>query len=328
MVEVKVVNVLPDSTLFPNGCVAAVGNFDGVHLGHQEVFATAVARAGAFGLPAVLLTFASHPLTIVNPGAAPAPLMTVDDRLGIARQTGFEAAIVLDFDQELASMSPEEFAARMLVERIGIRELVAGKGWRFGRGRSGDMEWLSGFGQGAGLTVRGVGPVMIEGRPVSSTWVRESLARGDVGEVARLLGRPHFVRGTVIRGEGRGRDLGFPTVNLDCHGVLVPAHGVYAGGYRVGEASGPAALSVGPAPTFEGGHGIVGSGPRAALEGHLIGLDRDLYGQTLTIAFFRRLRDQRPFPDVDTLSRQIALDVEAARKECLAFEICTQNPKP
>jgi riboflavin kinase/FMN adenylyltransferase len=291
----------------------AAGNFDGVHLGHREVFATAAARARKLNLPAVLLTFSSHPLMVVNPAAAPAPLMAVSDRLAIARLAGFDAAVVLDFDRELASMAREEFAFHMLVERIGARELVAGMGWRFGRGRSGEMEWLSRFGQNAGLNVWGVGPVMVDERPVSSTWVRESLALGDVAEVTRLLGRPHFVRGTVIRGEGRGRGLGFPTVNLDCHGLLIPARGVYAGGYRVGDAAGPAALSVGPAPTFETENGTAASLARAALEAHLIDMDSDLYGQTVTISFTRRLRDQRSFPDTDTLSRQIALDVETVR---------------
>ena len=309
----KVINGLAGPAGFAGGCVVAVGNFDGVHLGHQEVFTTAVARAGELGLPAVLLTFTFHPLMVVNPDAAPSPLMTVDDRLAIARQSGFQAAIVLDFDLELASMSPDEFASRILVEGISVRELVAGKGWRFGQGRSGDMERLSGFGRGAGFTARGVGPVMVDGRPVSSTWVRESLALGDLDEVTRLLGRPHFVRGTVLRGAGRGRDLGFPTVNLDCRGVLVPVQGAYAGAYMVEEAAGPAALSVGPAPTFEESSGIIGPGPRSALEAHLVDFDGDLYGHTVTIAFTRRLRDQQRFPDTSTLSRQIARDVEDVR---------------
>ena len=150
----KVITGLAGSARFPDGCVVAAGNFDGVHLGHQEVFTTAVTRARELDLPAVLLTFSSHPLTVVNPSAAPLPLMTVDDRLAIARRSGFEAAIVLDFDQELASMAPGEFAARILVERIGVRELVAGKGWRFGQGRSGDMRLLSELGADAVVWMR------------------------------------------------------------------------------------------------------------------------------------------------------------------------------
>lgn len=293
---------------YPEGCVVAAGNFDGVHLGHQEVFSTAVARAGTLGLPAVLLTFASHPLAVVNPAAAPAPLMTVQDRLSFAASSGFTAAVVLDFDLSLAAMSSEDFVSSILVGGIGVREVVAGKGWRFGKGRSGDMEQLSRIGAGEGFVANGVGPVMLDQRPVSSTWIRESLAAGNVHTVARLLGRPHYVRGTVIRGKGRGKDLGFPTVNLDCKGVLVPTQGVYAGAYRVGETSGPAALSVGPAPTF-------GKGPvsKAALEGHLLDMDGDLYGKEVTIAFTSRLRDQRQFADVDALSSQIARDVKEVR---------------
>jgi riboflavin kinase/FMN adenylyltransferase len=307
---VKVIRTFAGSVLFPDGCVVAVGNFDGVHLGHQEVYTTAVTRAGEMGLPAVLLTFASHPLTVVNPSAAPAPLMTIEDRLSFASNAGFDAAVVLDFDQELAAMSPGEFASRILVDGIGVREVVAGKGWRFGHSRSGDMEQLFRLGADAGFTVNGVGPVMVANRPVSSTWIRESLAVGDVDMVARLMARPHFVRGTVIRGEGRGRELGFPTVNLDCHGVLVPAQGVYAGAYRVDERSGPVALSVGPAPTFG-----ESSDRKAALEGHLLDMDGDLYGKKVTIAFTRRLRDQQRFPDAQTLAAQIARDVAQVRDQ-------------
>lgn len=319
----KIFNSL-DTDFDPSrGCVLAVGNFDGVHLGHQLIFRTAVERAREKGLDAVLLTFSSHPASVLRPDETPRPLMTIPDRLLIAESFGFDAAFVLDFDTRMAFLPAAEFVEEVLVGRLGTRAVVAGDSWRFGYRRQGDMTMLSSMGLERGFEVEAAEPFMVDDLPVSSTRVRGALAAGDVTEAARLLGRPHFVRGTVVSGEGRGRKLGFPTVNLDCEDILVPGEGVYAGGYHAQARkggpgkkavpsletamsfTGPAAISIGYAPTF--------ADSSFAVEAHLVGLDVDLYGQTVTIVFFERLRDQRAFAGPGDLAEQIALDVEKTR---------------
>ncbi len=305
------------------GCVLAVGNFDGVHRGHQLIFNTAVRKARDEGLRAVLLTFSSHPAAVVRPGETPEPLMTVPDRLLIAENLGFDTAFVLDFDPQMAALSPGKFVEDVLVGRLGTRAVVAGESWRFGHRREGDMATLGSLGLHKGFEVHAVDPFMVDDLPVSSTRIRGALAAGDVATASTLLGRPHFVRGTVVSGEGRGRKLGFPTVNLDCHQIQVPGEGVYAGGYHTAGSSegkgsgrskldkasesvmGPAAISIGSSPTF--GNGTF------AVEAHLVGWEKDLYGATVTIAFLDRLREQRAFTRTDELADQIALDVERSR---------------
>jgi riboflavin kinase/FMN adenylyltransferase len=305
------------------GCVLAVGNFDGVHRGHQLIFNTAVRKARDEGLRAVLLTFSSHPAAVVRPGETPEPLMTVPDRLLIAEDLGFDTAFVLDFDQQMAALSPGKFVEDVLVGRLGTRAVVAGESWRFGYRREGDMATLDSIGRSFGFEVHAVDPFMVDDLPVSSTRIRGALAAGDVAAASTLLGRSHFVRGTVVSGQGRGRKLGFPTVNLDCHQIQVPGEGVYAGGYHTAGSSegedsdrrkpdkatenvmGPAAISIGSSPTF--GNGTF------AVEAHLVGWEKDLYGATVTIAFLDRLREQRAFTRAGELAEQIALDVERSR---------------
>ena len=305
------------------GCVLAVGNFDGVHRGHQLIFDTAIKKAREVGIKAVLLTFSKHPAALIRPDETPEPLMSISDRLLIAKGFGFDTAFVLDFDPQMAAQSPGKFVEDVLVERLGIRAVVAGEGWRFGRHRAGNMAMLSSIGLLQGFEVYGIEPLMVDDLPVSSTRIRGALAVGDVASAGTLLGRPHFVRGTVVSGEGRGRTLGYPTVNLDCHQILVPGEGVYAGGYHtvgISEekipgrvvrdndtkyAMGPAAISIGTSPTF--------GKDSLTVEAHLIGWENDLYGATVTIAFLGRLREQRTFTDVGALADQISLDVEKSR---------------
>lgn len=305
------------------GCILAVGNFDGVHKGHQLIFRTAIANAQDEGLDAVLLTFSTHPVSVIRPAETPQPLMSVSDRLLIADQFGFETAFVLDFDEQMAALSPEEFVENVLIDRLGIRAVVAGESWRFGHRREGNLAMLDRLGLEHGYEVQTVDPFMMDDLPVSSTRIRGALAAGDVVEAGRLLGRPHFVRGTVVSGEGRGKKLGFPTVNLDCHRILVPGEGVYAGGYHAAESAhgkeakdggpgkterglmGPAAISIGTAPTFGDGS--------FSVEAHLVGWENDLYGSTVTIVFLDRLREQRTFSGVGELAEQIAVDVEKSR---------------
>lgn len=284
----------------------AVGNFDGVHLGHQRIFRETIFQAAVLGNSAALLTFSGHPLRTLRPLDAPMPVMLPADRLKIAGAFGFQTAYVLDFDPALASMPPELFMEEILLGDIGAAGIVAGVEWRFGKGREGNMEMLDHLGRDLGFSVVEVDPVMVRGAPVSSTRIRDLLSAGDVAAASELLGRPHFVRGTVSRGRGLGKDLGFPTVNLDVDSLLIPGDGIYGGVYIHMGQVGPAAVSIGKSPTFPDG--------ASEMEAHLVGWEGDLYGETVTIAFLRRLRSQRVFPDGKALSRQIALDVQETER--------------
>lgn len=320
----RVFNRLKPLSGSKEGRVLAVGNFDGVHRGHQQIFTTAVKRAQGTGLAASLLTFTRHPAALIEPARVPEPLMAVKDRLLILEKFGFDEAFVLKFDDQLASMSPERFVDEILLDLLGVRVIVAGEGWRFGSGRTGNMSLLTSLGRDRGFEVIQVQPYMVDDLPVSSTRIRGALNAGDVQTACALLGRPHFIRGEVVGGMGRGKTLGYPTINLQVSGALVPGDGVYSGGYLLGADTkgntpglekpgrtegiyrGPAAISIGSSPTFEdGSHGV---------EAHLIGWESDLYGATVTIAFYQRLRDQHAFSRPDGLADQIALDVAKTRE--------------
>jgi len=293
------------------GCVAAVGNFDGVHLGHQEIFSRTLAGARNHGGPGLAVTFSVHPVRELKPHMAPGSIMTLDERLRIIGALGMDAALVLPFDGGLASLTPEAFVREVLVEILGVAEVVAGEDWRFGKGRAGDMDLLRVKGAEMDFGVQGVPDLFHEGLSVSSTRVRESIEKGDVDLARRLLGRPHLVRNRVVHGEGRGRGLGFPTVNIPSGGVITPSRGVYAASFSCRDMAGPAAVNIGSRPTF-------GGGP-ITIEAHLVGMDGDLYGEEIVIRFLSRLRDEISFPDIFSLQEQIARDVEKA-KEIYALE--------
>ena len=283
------------------GCVVAVGNFDGVHIGHQAIFASARKEALARGCSVLVLTFAQHPVSRLQPHRAPSPLMTLEDRLGTIGDLGVDSALVLPFEDELASMPPETFVRKVLVGALKASAVVVGRGWRFGRDRAGDDVLLADLGRRYGYDVFPVPGVLHGGLPVSSTRIRESLARGDVVLARELLGRPHYLRGVVVEGRGTGRRLGFPTVNLASGEVMLPSRGVYAAGCRAGSWEGPAAVNIGVRPTF--GNGV------DLLEAHLLGFDGHLYGVTVTLAFQARLREELAFSSAAELSAQIRADV-------------------
>jgi len=293
------------------GCVAAVGNFDGIHLGHQEIFARTLAGARKHGGPSLAVTFSVHTIRELNPHKAPESIMTLEERLRIIGTLGIDAALVLPFNGGLASLTPETFVREILIDVLGVAEVVAGEGWRFGKERSGDMDLLRALGNKMGFGVQKVPDLFSGGLSVSSTRIREALGRGDVDQARRLLGRPHLIRNRVVRGHGRGQKLGFPTVNIPSGEVITPSRGVYAASFTCRDSTGPAAVNIGSRPTF-------GSGP-TTVEAHLVGMEGDLYGEEVAIRFLARLRDEISFPDVPSLLEQIARDVEKA-KEIYALE--------
>ncbi len=286
-----------------------VGNFDGVHRGHQALVGAALAEAGRLGGTSVVLTFDPHPSRVLSPDRAPRALMTVDQKAEILGALGVERLAVLPFTRELSHETPEEFARLVLQEALGARAVVVGAGFRFGHRRAGDVATLAALGRRMGFAVVPVDPVLHEGAPISSTRIREAIARGDVEAAAELLGRPFFVDGTVVRGAGRGRTLGIPTANLEPVNETLPGGGVYACRCRErgAGAGGPwnAVVNVGRRPTFGGGETTV--------EAHLLDFDGDLYGRTLRLSFVAALREERRFAGPDALVAQIREDIAQAR---------------
>jgi len=284
-----------------------VGNFDGVHLGHQALVRAAVADARARGGTAVVLTFDPHPSRVLSPHRAPSALMTLEQKAEVLDALGVDVLAVLPFTLELSRMSPEEFARRVLREEVGARLVVVGANFRFGRARAGDVARLRELGGEMGFAVEALPPLLHEGEPISSSRVREALARGAVEVVPALLGRRCFVDGTVMRGAGRGRELGIPTANLDVINETLPGGGVYAAWARL-EGGGPerAVVNIGRRPTFGAGELI--------LEAHLLDFDGDLYGRRLRVEFQARLREERAFSGASALREQIGRDLAEARR--------------
>ena len=289
------------------GTVATVGTFDGVHRGHWEVLQEIRRRAEATGRRSVLVTFDPHPLRIVRPEHAPPLLTTPIEKKEILAESGLDYAVFISFTRPLARYSPRRFVEEILVGRLGVDELVIGYDHGFGRDRSGDAETLRAIGAELGFVVDVVPSVETDGEPVSSSRIRRAVAEGRMPEARACLGRPYSVRGIVVRGDGRGRHLGFPTANLKVGNAdkLMPPSGIYAvrGVLRTGTYQG--ALHLGPRPTFKG------SPPTVEL--HLLDFDDDLYGEEVRVDFVQLLREVRPFDSVAALVAQMRADVEAAR---------------
>jgi riboflavin kinase/FMN adenylyltransferase len=291
---------------FTGGAVT-VGNFDGVHRGHQELVAAARRWAERVGGPAVAVTFDPSPAALLNPLPDKAiPLTTLADRAARLAAAGADHVVTLKTDAGLLSLSPEAFFEDVLLGLFRARAVVEGYNFRFGRGRAGDTKTLRELCAKAGVVFEEVPPLVVGGEPVSSSRVRAALVAGDVALAGELLGRPHRIAGTVGTGARRGRTIGFPTANLDGVPTLVPAVGVYAVRATVDGASHPAAANVGPNPTF-------GDDARK-IEVHLIDFADDLYGKELAVEFVARLRDTRPFAGAVELSEQLKRDVEAAKQ--------------
>jgi riboflavin kinase/FMN adenylyltransferase len=290
------------------GTVATVGTFDGVHLGHWSVLQEITRRAEATGRRSVLVTFDPHPLRIVRPEHAPPLLTTPVEKKEILAESGLDWAVFISFTEALSRYEPRRFVEEILLARLGVEELVIGYDHGFGKDRSGDPDTLTAIGAELGFTVDVVPPVEAGGRPVSSSRIRTAIAAHDMAEAAVCLGRPYSIRGVVVRGDGRGKGLGFPTANLMVgdRDKLVPPQGIYAVRAVLARGTYKGALHLGPRPTFQG------SPP--TIELHVLDFDRDIYGEEVRVDFVRYLREIRPFTTVEALVDQIREDVEAARQ--------------
>jgi len=290
--------------------VVIIGNFDGVHRGHRLVIEQARAQAAQDGSPVVAVTFDPHPMRVLLPERAPVQLTTVPRRAELLVQAGVDHVLVLGFDADLAAWTPREFVQRVLIDGLSARHVVVGENFRFGARAAGDTETLTAFGDELGMRVSAL-PLAGAEHPWSSSYVRQCLAEGDVVEAARVLGRDHAVRGVVVEGDRRGRELGFPTANVPTDGLTaVPRDGVYAGWFRrLDDHSDrhPAAISVGTNPTFHGA--------QRRVEAYVLDrTDLELYGVEIEMSFAGRLRGQETYDSVDDLVSQMHLDVEAARR--------------
>jgi len=287
-----------------------IGNFDGVHRGHQAVAARVRARADRLGVPAVAVTFDPHPMAVLRPDHAPVMLTTLTTRARLLAEHGVDHVLALPFDADMAAWTPQEFVDRVLVGALHADAVVVGANFRFGSRAAGDVAFLSTAGRTAGFEVEGV---ELDGGPQvwSSTYVRTCLAAGDVAGAAEALGRPVAVRGVVVRGDQRGRELGYPTANVPTTtDVAAPADGVYAGWLRrldTGERL-PAAISVGTNPTFEGER-------ERRVESYVLDrTDLELYGVEVEVEFVARLRGMTAYAGIKPLLEQMALDVHRTRE--------------
>jgi len=291
------------------GGVVALGVFDGVHLGHRAVLKRTVSRARELGVPAGVVTFNVHPDQVLL-GVEPDFLTSLEHRLRLTGELGVGCALVLKFDEALARMPAEEFARWVFRDGFRTPVVVMGREGRFGRAGEGTPERLAHWGRPWGLTVEVVEPVVVGGKPVSSTRIRRAVRRGDLAEAEALLGRPFSVLGTVVAGEGRGRGLGFPTANLDLHHEARPREGVYVGRARVGDTWRPAAVSVGAKLTFQPTDRPAG---KPVVEVHILGFAGEVVGRTVEVEFLAHIRQQERFPDERTLAEHIAHDLEVVR---------------
>jgi riboflavin kinase/FMN adenylyltransferase len=287
--------------------VLTLGNFDGVHLGHQAILHAAVERARATGGRTVVLTFEPHPLAVVAPERAPAMLQSLRDRLWHLRRLGVETTVLQRFTRDFAALEPEAFVREFLLHHLELLHVVVGYNVNFGHARAGSAETLRLLGARLGFGVEVVGPVDASGEQVSSTRLRDVLEAGDMRRARSLLGRTYALRGRVVVGDRRGRSLGFPTANLHLRPrLLLPPDGVYAVGVVVDGATHAGVLNVGVRPTF--------GGRRRTVEVHLLDFEGDLYRRWMEVRFVERLRGETAFAGPDALRAAIAADVARARR--------------
>ncbi len=295
-----------------HGFVAvALGTFDGVHLGHQRILDRVVQRAHEERGTAAVFTFARHPLEVVNPSKAPHLITPLPIKQEIIRAQGIDLLVAVTFTPDLAGTVPRDFVKTYLVDRLQARYVCVGYDFAFGKGRAGSPETLRALGEEFHFAVEIVPPMTLDGQVVSSTAIRSLLARGDLLEAARLLGRPYAFRGRVEPGAGRGKMLGYPTANLSATPDLLIPDGVYVAQVWLRQVLRRALVNVGTAPTF-------GGGPRK-VEVHLVDANETLYGEALTLFFVGRLRDERRFESPELLREQIETDLKAADEVFAGF---------
>ena len=289
------------------GCVATIGNFDGVHLGHQAVIRQLHEVAADCGLPATVIIFEPQPQEFLAPDRAPARLMRLRDKVAWLKLHAVDRVLCLRFDRALAGWSAQQFVDRVLLAGLAVKHLIVGDDFRFGKNREGGYDTLVSLAPGAGFQVEHTMTCVIEGRRVSSTWVRETLAAGDMALAARLLGRSYAISGRVMHGDKRGRELGYPTINLDLHRLRSPVEGIFVSRVcGLGAKAQPGVTSIGNRPMFDG--------RKMLLETHLLDFSGDVYGAHVSVELLQRLRGEERFTSTRDLQNQVECDIAEARK--------------
>lgn len=290
------------------GCAATIGNFDGVHLGHQAVFNALREKAAQMGVSSTVILFEPQPMEFFLPQKAPSRLTRLREKLMHVGSCGIDRVVLLEFHQRLASLTAEEFIQQVLVGGLAIRHLYVGDDFRFGRERKGDFSLLQEAGEKQGFSVQGMDTISHDDRRISSTRIREALAVGDFPTAERCLGRPYQICGRVGRGTQRGRTIGFPTLNVNLHRRVSPVQGVFAVQVQgLHDEDLPGVANVGTRPTVDGKGNPL-------LEVHLFDFDRQVYGTRVGVTFVNKIRDEKKFSSFDELQQQILLDASRARK--------------
>ena len=296
---------LPEAPIEP---VVTIGNFDGVHRGHQAILSRLKEEAARLNAPTMVITFSPHPGQILRPSVPHHALMSLREKMRCLWDLGVDHTLVIRFDQDFLEMSAAEFVEDVLWGALRVRAVHVGRDTRFGRGREGDVGYLASEGRRLGFHVGLVEPVLVDGEVISSSRVRKAVLGGQLREASRLLGRAHRVVGVVSRGDQRGRTLGFPTANVNSDGAVLPPDGVYAAWVYLEDGKRhPAVVNVGVRPTFD-------VGPDRHVEAHLLNFEGDLYGQRLQIGLMQRIRGESKFDGVEALKTQIGRDADSARR--------------
>jgi riboflavin kinase/FMN adenylyltransferase len=301
----QVYQQIDDAGLSPAASVVTMGNFDGIHLGHQALVLRSLEEARRRNVASVVLTFDPHPLKVLAPARAPRLILTPEDKIELLQDLGVDVVVNQRFDASFASLDAEEFVRRFIVSRLKAKKIWVGRDLRFGHGRKGDVEQLVRWGEELGFEVGIVEPILVNGVRVSSSQIRQAIEAGRVDEARSSLGRYHFISGTVVEGNRRGRDLGFPTANIASRTEVIPSDGIYATLFHIGQEPWLSVSSIGVNPTF-------GAGPRT-VESYMLNFDRDIYGTKIKLAFVKKIREEKKFADVASLIAQIQEDVRSAR---------------
>jgi len=292
------------TTPFP-GSVITLGNFDGLHLGHQELVRKVVRRAKEMGARSIVVTFRPHPLKILAPEKCPPLISIYEEKIRLFEKLGIDVLVKIPFSLEFAKMTPGDFVKGILCDMLGAKEIFVGFNYRFGRGREGNIATLKTLGERLGFTVREVEQVSLDGEVISSTKIRHLLREGDVEHAARLLGRTYTITGIVVKGDGRGKELGFPTANIAPKHSIIPAHGVYAVRLLVRDRLYDGIANIGMRPTFD--RNVL------TVEVHIFDFNEDIYGEDISLYFIGKIRAEKKFGSAGELIQQIRTDVGVAK---------------
>lgn len=286
--------------------VLTLGNFDGLHLGHQELVKMIIRRARETGAMSMVVTFRPHPLKILAPEKCPPLISIYEEKIKLFERLGIDVLVKIPFTLEFAAMAPEDFVRDVLCGTLGAKEILVGYNYRFGRGREGDIRTLRSLGKKYGFAVREIEQIAVGGEVISSTKIRTLLGDGDVEHAAKLLGRTYAITGIVVKGDGRGKGLGFPTANIAPKHSIIPADGVYAVRLVVREKAYDGIANIGMRPTF--------NKKVLAIEVHVFNFNEDIYGEDISLYFIRKIREEKKFKGADALVSQIRSDIEVAKE--------------